>query len=223
MMWNPALFWGGDRTGKRKKENRLSFVWQIIHDLPSFVSYLSCDILETAILLSQGFFVSMYHGDHRSASFVLKVGVTQSNLDFFIKVRLVYSTYWLCMIQRVLMKPFLDHLNCNRDKLGWVTKQQWAVYLKGQTDNYWSFHIICLISLSDQADSPYSPSRLICPNISLWSSRTPPHTCTLIHTHTWTHARAYSHQARNSLGIFLSPLRRPHPESPCVCSAPTLL
>lgn len=39
-------------------------------------------------------------------------------------LRSVNSTYWLCMIQRVLMKPFLDHLNCNRDKLERVTKQQ---------------------------------------------------------------------------------------------------
>ena len=96
-------------------------------------------------------------------------------------------TYWLCMIQRVLMKPFLDHLNCNRDKLEWITKQQWAVSLKGQTDNYWFLPIICLISLSELADSAGSPSRLICPNISLWHMRTPhfPHlpTRSCIHTH----------------------------------------
>lgn len=32
--------------------------------------------------------------------------------------RWVFVTYWLCIIQRVLMKPFLDHLNCNRGKTG---------------------------------------------------------------------------------------------------------
>lgn len=149
---------------------------------------------------------------------------------------LVHSTYWLCMIQRVLMKPFLDHLNCNRDKLGWVTKQQWAVSLNGQTDNYWFFHIICLISLSEQADSHSSPRRLICPNISLWPSHTPPRN---LHTHTQTHKNTpahtnvgihrctlmhtYSHQARNPSGIFLSPLWWPHPASPRVCPAPTPL
>lgn len=86
----------------------------------------------------------------------------------FREVRVVNSTYWLCMIQRVLMKPFLDHLNCNRDKLGWVTKQQWAMSLKGQTDTYWFSHIISLILLSKQADSHSSPSRPICPNSALW-------------------------------------------------------
>lgn len=145
----------------------------------------------------------------------------------FFRLRLVYSTYWLCMIQRVLMKPFLDHLNCNRDKLESVTKQQWAMSLKGQTDNYWFFHIICLISLSEQAGGPYSPSRLICPSISLWSSRTPPHTGRQTHTcegiHRCTLMHAYSHWARNSLGIFLSPLWWPRPESPRACSGPTLL
>lgn len=86
----------------------------------------------------------------------------------FREVRVVNSTYWLCMIQRVLMKPFLDHLNCNRDKLGWVTKQQWAVSLKGQTDTYWFSHIIYLILLSKRADRHSSPSRPICPNSALW-------------------------------------------------------
>lgn len=104
----------------------------------------------------------------------------EANADWFIRVRRVYSTYCWCILQRVFMKPFLDHLNCNRDKLEWVTKQQWAVSLKRHTDNYWFFHIICLISLSEQGNSLYSPSRLICPNIFLCPTRTPPHT----HTHT---------------------------------------
>lgn len=86
----------------------------------------------------------------------------------FTEVRVVNSTYWLCMIQRVLMKPFLDHLNCNRDKLGWVTKQQWAMSLKGQTDTYWFSHIIYLILLSEQADGHSRPSRPICPSSALW-------------------------------------------------------
>lgn len=97
------------------------------------------------------------------------------------------------MIQRVLMKPFLDHLNCNKDKPEWVTKQQWAVSSKGQTDNYWFPHIICLISLSEQADSPYSPSRLICPNTSLWPLSTPPQTCTRTDTNTHTHTNKCRH------------------------------
>lgn len=85
-------------------------------------------------------------------------------------------TYWLWMIQRVLMKPFLDHLNCNRGKWEWVAKPQWAVSLNSQTDNYWFLQIICLISLSEQADSPGSPSRLICPDISPRPMSTPSRT-----------------------------------------------
>lgn len=106
----------------------------------------------------------------------------------FREVRVVNSTYWLCMIQRVLMKPFLDHLNCNRDKLGWVTKQQWAVSLKGQTDTYWFSHIIYLILLSKRAD-PFVPTALCgisCPAPHKYNTRNLMHA--YMHTFsTYTH------------------------------------
>lgn len=122
------------------------------------------------------------------------------------------------MIQRVLMKPFLDHLNCNTDKLERVTKQQWAMSSKGQTDIYWFSLIIYLILLSKRADGHSSPSRPICPSSSLW--------CLLhlsIQKHTCIDADVYSRLARNSLGIFLSPLWWCHSERPCVCCVPILL
>lgn len=129
----------------------------------------------------------------------------------FTEVRVVNSTYWLCMIQRVLMKPFLDHLNCNRDKLGWVTKQQWAMSLKGQTDTYWFSHIIYLILLSEQADGHSRPSRPICPSSALW--RLLP----LYHTRCRRTLNTYSHLARNSLEIFLSPPWWCHSGRPRAC------
>lgn len=93
-----------------------------------------------------------------------------------------YRTYWLCMSQRVRMKPFLDHLNCNTDELERVTKQQWDVSVRGLTNNYWFLHIICLVSLSEAAHGPHNPTRLICPNTSLWITRTSARTHVLILT-----------------------------------------